>query len=587
MARRSEAASSVADSDCGWSVNATDPVCETLSVENVALASAAARGKPSLWTWRMFKLYLCLLVATTNSCINGYDGSLMAAINSYPQYRSYFGFDPVKGTPTTGIVYAIYQIGNLAGSFAAGPATDAYGRKWGMFSGALLIVLGTVVQATSTSLAAFMGGRFVLGFGVSICASAGPAYVSEMAHPVYRGPLTGLYNAFWYVGALPGSFVPYGTSELHGTAAWRVPTWLQLVFACVVLFGSPFLPETPRWLIANDRHEEALSVMAKYHGEGDRESPIVQLEYREMVEDISVTGADKRWWDYRELVNSAEVRYRSFIVVTFAFFSQWVGNGPISYYYPLVLQSAGITNNHTRLLLNGCQVLVSLSGALIGATFTDRWGRRKQLLTSTFVIMLLFAGILALHATNPPLLDPSTNAPLLHADGTPKTLRPSHSRAVIVLIFAFGLVYSAGWTPLQALYPVECLRYESRAKGMGAYNALVNLANFYNTFATGVAVTKIGWRYYVVFVAWDALVLAVVWAGYVETKRRTLEELAEIFRARSPRKASLGRRGEGVDVLPGGRKESCASASERESSEARWSWHRRGRDAMGWDGGSW
>lgn len=73
------------------------------------------------------KLYGCLLVATLNSCINGYDGSLMGSINSYPQYRSYFGLPLESGTPSTGIVYAIYTIGNIVGSFAAGPATDTYG----------------------------------------------------------------------------------------------------------------------------------------------------------------------------------------------------------------------------------------------------------------------------------------------------------------------------------------------------------------------------------------------------------------------------------------------------------------------------
>lgn len=51
----------------------------------------------------------------------------MGSINSYPQYRSYFGFPLESGTPSTGIVYAIYTIGNIAGSFAAGPATDTYG----------------------------------------------------------------------------------------------------------------------------------------------------------------------------------------------------------------------------------------------------------------------------------------------------------------------------------------------------------------------------------------------------------------------------------------------------------------------------
>jgi hypothetical protein len=75
-----------------------------------------------------YQLYGCLLVATFNSCINGYDGSLMGSINSYPQYRSYFHFDPKAGTPGTGIVYAIYTIGNIVGSFAAGPVTDFKGE---------------------------------------------------------------------------------------------------------------------------------------------------------------------------------------------------------------------------------------------------------------------------------------------------------------------------------------------------------------------------------------------------------------------------------------------------------------------------
>ena len=151
------------------------------------------------------QLYLCLFIATLNSCINGYDGSLMGAINSYEQYREYFGFDVDKGTPATGIVYAIYTIGNLVGSFVAGPATDFRGRKWGMFIGTAIIVVGACVQATCSNLGGFMGGRFVLGFGVAITSTAGPAYVSEMAHPTYRGVCTGIFNTFWYVGGIPGS----------------------------------------------------------------------------------------------------------------------------------------------------------------------------------------------------------------------------------------------------------------------------------------------------------------------------------------------------------------------------------------------
>lgn len=73
------------------------------------------------------QLYYCLFIATLNSCINGYDGSVMGGINTYEQYRAYFGFPLNSGTPSTGIVYAIYTIGNLVGSFAAGPASDFRG----------------------------------------------------------------------------------------------------------------------------------------------------------------------------------------------------------------------------------------------------------------------------------------------------------------------------------------------------------------------------------------------------------------------------------------------------------------------------
>ena len=397
-----------------------------------------------------------------------------------------------------------------------------------MFTGALIIIVGTIIQATCYNLAGFMVGRFILGFGVAISVSAGPAYVSEMAHPSFRGVMTAIYNTFWYIGGVPGTFVPYGTQVISGTNSWRIPVWIQMVFSGIVLIFCLLLPETPRWLMANDRHEEALDVMAKYHGEGDRNSPIVQLEFREMMEDISMTGADKRWWDYRELVNSPEVRYRSMLVLAMGFFGQWSGNGPVSYYYPQMLAGAGITSNHTQLLLQGLQNIVSFCGAVFGAFITDRIGRRPGLLVSTGSIIVIFVLITALNATN-----------VVEVDGVLTAKNPTQARAEIAIIFIFGFIFSAGWTPLQALYPVEVLRYESRAKGMGMYNFWVNIAGFYNTFVTGIAFSGAGWRYYFLFIFWDCLEFAFIYFFFVETKGRTLEELTEIFRGKNRVRRSL------------------------------------------------
>jgi MFS family permease len=130
-----------------------------------------------------------------------------------------------------------------------------------MFLGSSIIVLGTVIQAPSRNLSQFMAGRFILGFGVAITSSAGPAYVSEMAHPAYRGVMTGVYNTFWFVGGIPGAFVPSGAAKLHSDASWRIPIWCQMIFSGIVILGVLFLPESPRWLVAHDRQEEALAVM--------------------------------------------------------------------------------------------------------------------------------------------------------------------------------------------------------------------------------------------------------------------------------------------------------------------------------------
>jgi hypothetical protein len=79
----------------------------------------------------------------------------------------------------------------------------------------------------------------------------------------------------------------------------------------------------------------------------------VQLSLHEMRTEISLTGADKRWWDFRSLFSNREQRYRTLLTVAIALFGQWTGNGPVSYYYPQMLAGAGIEDGHLQLLLVG------------------------------------------------------------------------------------------------------------------------------------------------------------------------------------------------------------------------------------------
>lgn len=71
------------------------------------------------------------------------------------------------------------------------------------------------------------------------------------------------------------------------------------------------------------------------------------------------------------------------------------------------------------------------------------------------------------------------------------------------MIFLFGMVYSFGMTPLQALYPVEVLSFEMRAKGMAFSSLAVNVGGLLNQFAWPVSLKAIGWHTYIIFVIWD------------------------------------------------------------------------------------
>jgi hypothetical protein len=106
----------------------------------------------------------------------------------------------------------------------------------------------------------------------------------------------------------------------------RIPIWCQLLTSVFVAVGVWFLPESPRWLMAQDDLEGATRVLARYHGEGDPSHPMVQLQLKEMTMQIGTDDSDKKWWDYHELWNTHSARRRLICVLGMACFGQLSGN---------------------------------------------------------------------------------------------------------------------------------------------------------------------------------------------------------------------------------------------------------------------
>ena len=212
-----------------------------------------------------------------------------------------------------GIITSMYTIGGVCALPFVGPAADTWGRRVGMFIGSSFVILGTIVSATSHDVSQFMGGRFLLGFGVSIATGSAPAYVVEISPPQYRGIVTGLYNCQYYVGSITAAGATRGClkyDSIYSNKAWIIPIWCQMICSGIICSFVFLLPESPRWLYSHGRYEQCKRILVKYHGEGREDNAFVQLQLREYEEEIRQDGSDKRFWDYRELFNTPAHRYR-------------------------------------------------------------------------------------------------------------------------------------------------------------------------------------------------------------------------------------------------------------------------------------
>ncbi|KFZ09077.1 hypothetical protein V501_05721 [Pseudogymnoascus sp. VKM F-4519 (FW-2642)] len=502
---------------------------------------AMLKEPPRPFSSHSLMLYLVVGVGFFCSTTNGYDGSLFGTLLANDNFKGFFNV--ANAGAWTGIVTSMYQIGSVVAIPFIGPAIDTWGRRAGMFLAGLIIVIGVIIQGTciaTHSVGQFMGGRFLLGFGVGIIGSAGPTYVVEMSHPAHRGVTTGLYNVFWPVGALVATGAARGGLTYTGNTQWLIPVWLQMMFPGLIVLLAWFLPESPRWLYVRGRVVEAQATLTKYHGQGNPNSEWVKLQMMEYETHLEVDGTDRTWWDYRALFRDRASRYRLLMSCIISLFGQWAGNGIVSYYLSKFLDTAGIRGQTTQINVQLGMNAIQIVFAGLGATQVDRFGRRPMLICVNLMCCLCWVGITV-----------ATSIANVQENSTPEYLAsiPSPvSKAVLAWVYIFQICYSFGWTPMQALYPVEVLSFEMRAKGMAFSNLFTSIGLLANQFGVSVSLVNIAWKTYIVFLVWCAVQAGIIWYFVPETKNRTLEELDAIFHSKNPRKASTERKKLELDV---------------------------------------
>jgi hypothetical protein len=183
---------------------------------------------------------------------------------------------------------------------------------------------------------------------------------------------------------------------MEGNMAWRIPTILQVLIPILSLPGLIWSPESPRWLISNDRIEETRVLLERWHANGDKNSALVNYEMMEITETLRAERDAHKSASYAEMFRTPGNRHRLFVSVSLGIFVQWCGNGVVSYYLSLVLETVGVTSVTDQTLISAFLNVWNLLFSVAAAFSVDRLGRRPLFLASAGIMLIGFILVAAL-----------------------------------------------------------------------------------------------------------------------------------------------------------------------------------------------
>lgn len=317
-----------------------------------------------------------------------------------------FGFDSgvINGTvdglkiafhsesAVTGFNVASILLGCAVGAFFAGSWADTYGRRGILILAAALFILSAWGAGVASSSLEFIIYRLIGGLAIGAASIICPAYISELVPAEFRGKLSSIQQIAIISGLTAAFLSNYVLAHLAGGStnllwanheAWRWMFWVGIIPAAIFLFSLLIIPESPRFLVARNKKEQALQVLTKLYGAKTAERT---------VEDIYNSLAHDRNPSFADLIDKTKGRIRPIVWVGIglAVLQQFVGINVVFYYGAVLWQAAGFSENDA-LFINVGSGLVSIAACFITFFFVDKVGRKPLLLVGSAGMTLTLA----------------------------------------------------------------------------------------------------------------------------------------------------------------------------------------------------
>lgn len=371
--------------------------------------------------------------------------------------------------------------GMFLGGAVFGYVTDRVGRRLMYTLDLWVIVIMSVLQVFATNAPEIFVLRVVMGIAIGADYPIATSLLAEFSPKRHRGTMLGLQIVAWYVGGTVAYLVGYVLVGV-GPGAWRWMLASSAIPALILVLLRHGTPESPRWLMAHGRKEEARKVMNEVFG---RESEL--------------PPASKEPTSFGLVFRDGYLRRTLFVSLFWLF--QIVPLFALEAFGPKILSSFGLASGNAANLGSAAINFVFLLGCLPALKLVETIGRRPLIIWS-FIFMTVGLAIVSV-VLHPPL-------------------------SMVMLGFIVYALASGGPNVLDWIYPNELYPTRIRASAVGVATSVSRIGAFVGTFVLPFSLTAIGIRNTMLIatvVTILGLIVSVVWAE--ETRGKTLAEASQ------------------------------------------------------------
>jgi MFS transporter, SP family, arabinose:H+ symporter len=445
-------------------------------------------------------LFIITLVASLGGFLFGFDMAVVSGI--LPLLNKQFSLSDVQ----EGWFVSSALVGCIIGVAVSGELSDRLGRKKPLILAAFLFLLSALGCSLLPTLPGIIAARIMGGIGIGVASNVVPLYISEIAPARIRGRLVTYYQFAVTLGILVAyltnvALLHYAmahTNDAAGvlhtvmvTEVWRGMFGIGVIPAVLFALGLLMVPESPRWLIQQQREQEATVILNRINNDLEVRTSLQQGRLAQKAEPIS----------YRTLL-APKWRKALIIGILLPLFSQFSGINAIIYYGPSILSNAGISLTNSllsQIIFGGANMLFTL----IAIWKVDSLGRRPLYLAGTIgaTVCLLATGI------------------CFYAGATTGWVL-----LICVLAFLASFAFSIG--PLKFVVAAEIFPGNIRGRAMAISIMVMWVADTIVGWLTPILLKRIGTAYtFWLFALFCLIAFITVLKLLPETKGKSLEQI--------------------------------------------------------------